>query len=123
MDYGPEKKVQQVIVDMYPQYHSFRVIFFYFLYEIPMHVHLTEDNLHYHYALSEEENEGINFFSFIRGLIDQSYPPMALALNPYRHPKRDTQIRTDRSAGQRNKLCQERHAYSSSSSASSLTTL
>lgn len=76
MDYGPEDKVQQVIVDMYPQYHTFRVIFFfYFLYEIPMHVHLTEENLHYYYASSEEENEGINFFSFIRGLIDQSYPP------------------------------------------------
>lgn len=28
MDYGPEEKVQQLIVDMYPQYHSFRVIFF-----------------------------------------------------------------------------------------------
>lgn len=55
-----------------------------------MPVHLNEDNLHYYYASSEEENEGINFFSFIRGLIDQSYPPMALALNPYRHPKRDT---------------------------------
>lgn len=122
MDYGPEKKVQQVIVDVSPIPFISRY-FFNFLYEIPMHVHLTEDNLHYHYALSEEENEDINFFSFIRGLIDQSYPPMALALNPYRHPKRDTQIRTDRSAGQRNKLCQERHAYSSSSSASSLTTL
>lgn len=55
-----------------------------------MHVNLTDDNLHYHYTLCQEENEGINFFSFIRGLIDQSYPPMALALNPYRRPKRDT---------------------------------
>jgi hypothetical protein len=84
---------------------------------------LTENNPHYYYALLKEEIEGINFFSFIRGLIDQSYSPMALALNPYRRPKRDTQTRTDRSTGQRNKTCQERHAYSSSSSASSLTTL
>jgi hypothetical protein len=51
---------------------------------------LTENNPHYYYALLKEEIEGINFFSFIRGLIDQSYSPMALALNPYRRPKRDT---------------------------------
>lgn len=80
MDYGPEDKVQEVIVDMYPQYHSFRVISI-LPCEIPLHVHLTRTTTLL-LRIVQVRNEGINFFSFIRGLIDQSYPPMALALNP-----------------------------------------
>lgn len=46
-----------------------------------MHVHLTRTTTLL-LRIVQVRNEGINFFSFIRGLIDQSYPPMALALNP-----------------------------------------
>lgn len=47
-----------------------------------MHVHFNRGQSTLLLPVTLGRNEGINFFSFIRGLIDQSYPPMALALNP-----------------------------------------